>query len=138
MNKSLVESLIKDELKRTGGNASKVARLLGIDYHLLKSQVAAMSPQGVFKPAMGPEPENIRTLGRTGFQHHVIAAKRQGSFWPDKYKRVIEDARDKFDAGTHEMFQTSDKGWVVQYLIPRRKRTERRYFFSSMEPVFDE
>ncbi|KQS84334.1 hypothetical protein [Rhizobium sp. Leaf383] len=129
-------SLIEEELKRTGGNLSLVARALGVNYFGLKDRQQRLATQarnmGVH-PATGPEPDDIRVLGREGFQHNVIAVKRQGSAWPAHFDAAIADARVKFDAGTHEMFQTSDNGWVVQYLIPRLKPTSRRKFFSTLE-----
>jgi hypothetical protein len=129
-------ALILEELKATGGNISKVARSLGIDYFALKSKFPNTHPPiGTFKSANGPEPVDIRVLGRPGFEQYVIAVKRAGSFWPSKYKDVIAEARARFDAGTHEMFQTPNSGWVVQYLIPRRHPTARRSFFSSMGAV---
>jgi transposase-like protein len=118
-------TLIDEELKRTNGNISKVARALGLDYHALKErqrQAGQLRNTGLH-PA----------TGREGFQLFVIAVKRQGSSWPERFSAAIADARAKFDAGTHEMFQTSDNGWVVQYLIPRLKSAGRRHFFSSME-----
>lgn len=137
MNKLQNENaLILEELKRTNGNFSKVARSLGIDYFALKSKFPNTHPPiGTFQSATGPEPVDIRVLGRPGFEQYVIAIKRAGSFWPSKYKDIIDEARLRFDAGTHEMFQTSNAGWVVQYLIPRRYPTARRHFFSSMGAI---
>ena len=129
-------SLIEEELKRTGGNISKVARGLGLDYFALKERQQRLASQARvtgIHPATGPVPENISALGRAGFQHNVIAAKRQGDAWPERFSAAIADARTKFDAGTHEMFQTSDNGWVVLYLIPRLKSAGRRHFFSTLE-----
>jgi len=129
-------SLILEEIRATGGNLSKVARVLGVDYFALKSRFGPTTTSGPpFRPALGPEPADIRTLGRPGFEQFVIAIKRQGGTWPEKYREVIEDARRKFDAGTHEMFQTPNNGWVVLYLIPRLRPTKRRNFFSSMGEV---
>lgn len=127
-------TLIREELKKTGGNVSKVANALGLNYFALKERLnrELTSRKVGVNPATGPEPEDIRTLGRPGFQQNVIAIKRQGGAWPAHFAAAIADAREKFDAGTHEMFQTSDNGWVVQYLIPRLKPTERRKFFSEM------
>ena len=129
-------SLIEEEIERSGGNLSLVARALGLNYFGLKDRQQRLSTQarniGV-SPALGPEPDDISVLGRSGFQHNVIAVKRQGQAWPAHFDAVIADARAKFDAGTHEMFQTSDNGWVVQYLIPRLKPTSRRKFFSTLE-----
>ena len=127
MNK-IQEQLLAEELKRTGGNLSKVARSLGLNYYELLSRHGGRQ---TFMPALGPEPQNIRDIGRDGFKHYVIAIKRAGYRWPDKFAEVLADARRKFDAGTHEMFQTSDNGWVVQYLIPRKHPVRRRDFFRS-------
>lgn len=133
---TIESSLIEDELKRTGNNISKVARALGLDYYALKERQQRLTNRarvtGVH-PAEGNIPDNISTLGRAGFQHNVIAVKKQGGEWPERFAAAIADARKKFDAGTHEMFQTSDNGWVVQYLIPRLKAAPRRTFFSSLE-----
>lgn len=130
-----ISKLIDEELKRTNDNVSKVARAFGLDYFALKDRqqrlATAARSTGVH-PALGPIPDDISVLGRTGFQHNVVAVKRQGDAWPERFSAAIADARAKFDAGTHEMFQTSDNGWVVQYLIPRLKVTARRRFFSSL------
>jgi hypothetical protein len=132
---SNLSTLIEEELKRTHGNISKVAHALGLNYHALKERQQRFASQaratGVH-PATGPVPENISALGRPGFEHNVIAVKRQGGSWSSQFAAAIADARQKFDAGTHEMFQTSDNGWVVQYLIPRLHPTQKRRFFSSL------
>lgn len=126
-----LNKMIEESIEDNGGSLSRVSRALGLDYHALMARF----PQTVttLKIPVGGEPEDIRTLGREGKQHFVIAVKPVGSRWPEKYSDVIEDARRKFDAGTHEMFQTTNpEGWVVQYLIPRLIPTSRRQFFSSM------
>ncbi|WP_454287283.1 helix-turn-helix domain-containing protein [Rhizobium arsenicireducens] len=131
-------SLIDEELKRTNGNISKVARALGLDYHALRERQARsrLGQKLGVHPAVGPEPSDISTLGRMGYEPNVIAVKRQGDTWPTKYADVLAAARVSFDAGTHEMFQTSDNGWVVQYLIPRLRPAGKRNFFSNMEYAF--
>lgn len=129
------EQLILEELKRTDGNISRVSRVLGLDYFLVKQKYGDPDRYTPFRPAVGPEPTDIRTLGRPGFEAFVIAVKKAGCRWPDRFEAVIEDARKKFDAGTHEMFQTPNDGWVVQYLIPRETRAAARTFFSTMVPM---
>ena len=127
-------SLIEEELRRTNGNLSKVAHVLGLNYHALKErQKTILSRRVGVQTPQGPEPEDFRTLGRVGFQHNVVAVKRQGYPWPERFDAAIADARAKFDTGTHEMFQTTENGWVVQYLIPRLKPAARRKFFSTLE-----
>jgi hypothetical protein len=121
---------IQEAIKDSGGNLSHVARVMGVDYHALK----ALFPQHVstVPVSLDPEPEDITTLGRKGSEGYVIAVKRSGHPWPEKYHTAIEDARKKFDAGTHEMFQSNGNGWVVQYLIPYLVPRDRRQFFSTM------
>lgn len=121
---------ILEELKGHNGNLSAVARALGLDYHALRTRF----PQSYesFKTPSGPEPLNIKNLGREGVQQYVVAVKKAGQGWPDKYSAVIADARKKFDAGTHEMFQSNNEGWVVQYLIPYLIPRPKRTFFSTM------
>lgn len=128
---SIQDDLIREELKRTGGNFSKVARTLGLDFYSFAKQYRPMAVTPFVAPT-GPEPEDIRVLGKEGFRGWVIAVKRGGSAWPEKYAAVLQDARDKFDNGTHEMFQTNTRGWVVQYLIPRKRSIQRKPFFREV------
>lgn len=122
--------LIKEEMTKTGNNLSMVARVLGLDYHALRKRYPNYDRTLI--SASEPEPADISTLGRKGFQQYVIAVKPAGSGWPAKYDAILADARKRFDAGTDEMFQTTDNGWVVQYLIPYLVPVERRSFFSTM------
>lgn len=132
------KDLILDELRRTNGNLSKVARTLGIDYFALRTKYGQQVRQVPFRPALGREPVDIRVLGKPGLEQYVIAVKRAGSVWPTKYAAIIEDARRKYDAGTHEMYQGVNKGWVVLYLEPRMVPDSPRNYFSSMGSNFDE
>lgn len=122
--------LITETMKESGDNLSYVSRVLGLDYHALKQRFPQHS--NTVPTPKEPEPKDISTLGRKGFQQYVIAVKMAGHAWPSKYTSVLDDARRKFDAGTHEMFQTNGNGWVVQYLIPYLVPIERRQFFSTM------
>ncbi len=122
--------LIKDEMKNSNNNISYVARVLGLDYYALRKKLEPQSQ--TLHSATEPEPADIRTLGREKFKQYVIAVKPAGSSWPAKYDAIIADARRKFDAGTHEMFQSNDNGWVVQYLVPYLIPRERRTFFATM------
>ena len=121
---------INDKIKAQGGNMSAVARALGLDYHALRQRFA--QPIELLKAPTGDEPADIKTLGKPKLAQYVVAVKKVGQAWPEKYSAVIADARRKFDAGTHEMFQSNNEGWVVQYLIPYLVPQPRRQFFSTM------
>lgn len=123
--------LLREEIKKCHGNLSRVARNLGLPYSLVLQKVAPR-PSVLMSPTFGPEPTDIRTAAKPGFEQWVIAVKRVGCGWPDKYNDVIQDARRKFDQGTHEMFQSNTRGWVVQYLVPRKGATAPRRFFKDL------
>jgi hypothetical protein len=113
------EQYIREELQAVNGNISKLARSLGMDYQTLKDRYApTLGP--IVRPTE-PMPEDISTLGRSGWERYVIAVKENGEQWPAKFSAAIHDARRKFDNGTHIMCQEKrSDGWVVQYLIPRK------------------
>ena len=135
INNSQTDTLISEAMKETGDNISKVARLLGIDYFALKARYPENSNQS-FTSALGPEPDDIRTLGKAGLSQYVVAVKRRGFAWPKHYGDVIANARRRFDAGTHIMVQSIHAdGWVVQYLIPRMIKMKPRNYFSSMVEI---
>lgn len=127
MKRSSIDLLVEEEIKKTGGNLSMVARRLGLPYHSL---VARFGPTATATlPPSCPRPDDIKDLGRKHVKQHVIAIKRCGTDWPPEFDEAIKDARHKFDQGTHEMCQSIDRGWVVQYLIPRRRPCAPRRFF---------
>lgn len=124
------EEYVREELKEVGGNVSKLARRLGLDYSETRARFGADS-RPVRSPT-GPMPGNIQDLGRNGLERFVIAVKSASSTWPTEYDEVIADARKKFEAGTHTMCQhTGANGWVVLYLVPLKKPAQPNQFFSS-------
>lgn len=130
-----LREMIEGELKRTGGNASKVSRTYDVNHQLVRNIARSSNQSRDPLPAIGNEPEDIKSLGRPNLRDFVVAVKKDGNpEWPSKYQEVIEVARQKYDDGTHEMCQgLNSKGWVVLYCIPRvRKRTKGLNYFASM------
>lgn len=133
-NDNPIDRDLAADLKRKG--ISVVARQTGVAFDYLKSLAERDRPVvHTFEPTREDLPKDIKSLGKPGFERFVIAAKKRGSVWPLLYADAILDARRKFDAGTHEMFQTVNGGFVVQYLIPRRRPVEPRRFFRSLHLV---
>lgn len=66
---------------------------------------------------------------------YVVSIKRSTSSWVvnDELRR----ARELYDAGTHEMVQSTSLGWSVLYLIPRQTPTAPRDYFRTMIHVED-
>lgn len=127
MKRTSTDQLIEEEIRRTGGNLSMVARQLGLPYHVL---VAKYGPKALSTlPPACPRPADVKELGREHVRQYVIAVKRCGHDWGTEFADVLKDARRKFNRGTHEMVQSIDQGWVVQYLIPRMHPTAPRRFF---------
>lgn len=124
------QAMINEAMRESGNNLSAVSRALGLNYQALRQRYPNVKP--TLHSAAEPEPADISTLGRKNFQQYVVAVKPAGSGWPDKYDDAIDKARKAFDAGTHEMFQTTDNGWVILYSIPYLVPIERRQFFSTM------
>jgi hypothetical protein len=122
---------IMDEIDSMGGNLSRVARVLGLDYHALKARLNV--PTGSAPIEVRPEPEDFRELARPAVRRFAIAAKRTGSEWPARFDSTIKAARLAYDKGTHEMAQSTRDGWVVLFLIPRLVPARPRTFFSSMD-----
>lgn len=127
------DDLIREELKRTGYNISKVARSLGLDYDRLKADHAPRY-EPIVRPR-GPAPTDISTLGKVGMQKYVVAIKANGDGeWPMRYFNAIEQARAAYDAGTHEMCQHKRRdGWIVLYLVPRKYKDKPRAYFNTRE-----
>lgn len=121
-----LDDLIRSELRNSGGNLRIVARRLDINLDALRLRY----PQpGGFSPTTATEPEDIKTLGKPGLQQFVIAVKKRGDGWPEKYREVIARGRRAYNNGTHEMCQGHTGGWAVLYLIPRLRKTRQRWFF---------
>lgn len=124
------EALVLSELKKHNYNVSKVARNLDLDYESLKDRFEVKITK-VIIPS-GPIPSDFKSLGKSGMEKYVIAVKANCQEWPIRFLNTINEARRKYDAGTHEMCQQKrPDGWIVLYLIPRkmRDRTRRPYFF---------
>lgn len=127
----LTQEMLQEELKRNGGNLSKAARTLGLNYAYVSEyhSETTLGPFSGFELSK-PEPEDITTLGRPALAKHVIAIKRIGTdLWPKKYLQVIKKAREDFNNGTHIMCQGRKDGWVVLYSIPRLVAKKPRKFF---------
>lgn len=136
MLSKIQKELIEDELRKTGGNLSRAARVLGVDYNAIMTEyTGSVIKTRTVKTPKGDIPEDFRSLGRERLQRFVVAVKKDGlPGWPDRFTEAIRDARRKYDEGTHEMCQgLNPDGWVILYLIPRQKKVSKRHYFGSME-----
>jgi hypothetical protein len=125
--------VILDELKRVGGNLSKVANALDLDYFTLKQEYGS-EVDSYFPQAKGPEPEDIGSLaGNPNLAKYVIAVKPRGAEWPSHYDDVIRFHRKRFNHGLCAiMSETSRNGWVILYSIPFQTPLPRGKFFEAI------
>jgi hypothetical protein len=132
MNKTPLNDLIDEELKRTN-NPSAVARRLGMNYQQMMVRNKRLNEASSIKEEVMPEPDDISALGRSGMERFVVAIRRTtNGEWPKKYKEDLDKARQRYDAGTHEMAQGRKNGWFVLYSIPRQHQTKPRNYFRSL------
>lgn len=127
------EAIIRQELKRLGGNISKLARVLDLDYSEARQKYG--SPNQLPRRPHGAMPEDFKSLGQPGLTRYVIAVKAADQAeWPERFQEAILAARENFDAGTHIMCQnTRSDGWVVLYSIPRKHPLKQPVPFFSRE-----
>ena len=114
-------SALKKEIARQGGDISKAARGLGYNYFAASKRFTQTAPDR--------EPE----LGRAELRKYIIAHTRADRGWSIFQQTILEDARKKYDAGTHEMCQGRDGRIIIQYLIPRLIPTKPRRYFSQRD-----
>ena len=104
-----------------GGDVSKIAAALGFE----SETTVAAAPKTRTRRLQRPE-----DLGRESMRRFIVSARHSSfSTWPAQDEAKIQAARDKYEAGTHEMAQGRDRDWFVQYCIPRKVRTGARKFF---------
>lgn len=111
--------VILDEMTESGGDLHKATKRLGFNY-----QAAAMR-LGLSKGTTSIE------LGKPELRKYIVAYRHIARPWPYHLRDALQDARQKFDAGTHEMVQGRTESYVIQYLIPRIVPCEPRRFFSA-------
>lgn len=124
--------LTPEELRRIyeecGGDTSLLAQRLNLSREELATRVTpAPTP-----PARRSSPP--ADLGKDYFRKYIVSVRHcENPLWPWADQDKIEDARNKYEAGTHEMCQGRDRDWFVLYCIPRKKRCGARKFFQVFE-----
>ena len=128
------KSWAREEYLRNGGDMSRVARDLGLNYADLKAFFAPAP--AVYRPILGsgatvPKDERGRiVLGREEMRDYIISARHVYYPWPEEHEGRLAAARAAYDAGKMEMCQGRDGPYIIQYAIPRAKPTKPREYFS--------
>lgn len=78
--------------------------------------------------------EPDRTVGRPSFRPFIVATRPLTGAWPYEASKVIEKAREGYDAGTHMMCQGRDNRacCIILYSWKRKHPVEpMNYFFEE-------
>ena len=100
---------LREIYDRCGGDAALIGKELGISHLELANQVIPpnLMPSRIRKP-----PTNV---GVDYFRQYIVSIKHADhSTWPQADFQAIEEARSKYEAGTHTMTQAT--GWGSQIL----------------------
>jgi hypothetical protein len=118
-----VRAEIVAELRKVRGASSKVAKNLGYPLTIVLE----------VKDEMDSIPRTIREeqfggFGRPELRDHVVARKRAHESW-DNTDPAIANARNAYEAGSHDMCTGRDGDWLILYCIPQQKVTPRPDYF---------
>lgn len=120
---------LREIYDQAGGDLEKVAAALGIN----ASELSVRPIQD--PPLVGRGRRPPVDLGQNpNLRRYIISSRHaQHPVWPKADQKKIDDARAKYEAGTHEMCQGRDRNWFVLYCIPRKQRAGARKFFHVNE-----
>jgi hypothetical protein len=112
-------ALILKDLKTTGWDFTRVARMYGVTIQFLQREFYT-------------EAENLKTPGNPRLAKHLVSLRTVDSdCWPERDAVKIDQARADYDAGKVEMCQGKADGFFLLYAIPRKVLASRRQFFSG-------
>lgn len=113
---------IKNELYKHR-SPSKVARNLGISIR----DVLSVDEELSGRPRIVRE-ERFEGLGRPELRQFTVARKRAMAVWDVADPNIVE-AREAYEAGTHDMATGRDGDWLILYSFPLRKSQPRPNYF---------
>lgn len=127
-NEQVSMERLREIYDQCGGDAALVAQELGLSTEELASRVTTAPAL----PARRRRPP--ADLGVPYYRDRIVSVRHaENPYWPKEDEAAIDDARAKYEAGTHEMCQGRDRDWFVLYLIPRKRRCAPRKFFVTHE-----
>lgn len=124
MNKTADEYLDEDIRSEYAKHHSayRVAKALGITLDRVYSAI------GNEKLSVKHTPTVYGGRGRPELEKFIVALKHVNEPW-DNSSEELRKARQRFEAGTHEMCQGRDGDTIIQYSIPRAVTEPRVGFF---------
>ena len=108
------------------GDLHAIAGALGIS----PSELATNATPALTTPARRRQPP--ADIGKPYFLKYRVSVRHADwSMWPSDDQSKIEQARAKYEAGTHTMCQGRDGDWFVLYCVPLQQRVGARKFFRT-------
>lgn len=117
-----IEQDIVRELRKFR-SPSKVAKLLGVDIR----DVLPIADRLSEAPRVSRE-EQFDGMGKPSLSQHAVARKKAWEVW-DNADPAVAQAREDYEAGTHNMLTGRDGDWFILYSVPQRKVTPRPNYF---------
>lgn len=109
-----------------GGDTAKLAAALGLSAEELAGAVAP-APVPSYRRKVPPA-----DLGHDYFRAFIVSRRHADySQWPAEDEAAIEEARAKYEAGTHTICQQRDRNWFVLFCVPLKTRVGARKFFRT-------
>lgn len=110
-----------------GGDSRLISERLG----LTQLQLANATTASLMPPRRRQPPGDV---GVDYFRSYIVSVRHADHpTWPREDEGKIDDARMKYEAGTHTMCQARDRGWFVLYCVPLKQRVGARKFFKAYE-----
>lgn len=128
MQEQLTLEQLRDIYDECGGDPVKVSARLGIS-------ATELAERASLAPASNPRRrEPPADLGQPYFRQHIVSVRHvDRPEWPKEDLSKIEDARAKYEAGTHTICQNRDRNFFVLYCVPLRQRVGARKFFRTFD-----
>lgn len=119
---------LREVYDENGGDPVKVAAALGLSPNELAARLT-LAPVPVVSRRKPPA-----DIGKPYFRAHIVAVRHaEHPLWPKEAEAKIEEARAKYEAGTHTICQGRDRDWFVLYCVPLKKRVGARKFFRTFD-----
>lgn len=119
---------LREVYNENDGDPIKVAAALGLEPSELAARLT-LAPVPVTRRRKPPA-----DIGKDYFRQFIVSVRHaEHPLWPKDDEAKIEEARAKYEAGTHDICQGRDRDWFVLYCVPLKKRVGARKFFRTFE-----
>lgn len=127
-------SKVRAAYRLSGGNLAQVAKDLGLSVtecrQAFPQTPLVTRPLDDDGPTPGKDAKGVYEVGRKALRSKIVAIRHCTSWWREEDRKVIADARKRYDAGTHLMTTGRDGQWIILYSWKLRKPvTPQPYFY---------